>query len=167
MLSRKTFLSAAATATKNPQPNSNPKSVTHILHPDKFDAAGGGDDQRPSAAGAVPPPRPSAPPYHAAASTASRNPSELVAGNSKWYVNPLDVWSRAGSSSAGGGPGGSGKSVQFATGTEQYAENVSFVMSKTIVSEISLPPGRESIHFVGTLSSDSMKRKFPDFCCGF
>ena len=94
---------------------------------------GGKDDHRASASAAAaaagtavpPPPRPSAPPFSAAsASAAARDLSEFVAGNSNWYANPLDVWSRAASSnSAGGG----GKSVQFAAaGTEQYTENVRF-----------------------------------------
>ena len=99
----------SAPANKNPQPHSDANSVSHILNPDK-----------PSdAAGSAPPPRPSAPPYHASASSAFRNLSEFVGGNSNWYTNPLDVWSKAEGGAAGGrAVGGSGKTVQFAAGTE-------------------------------------------------
>ena len=118
----------SATANKIPQPHSDTKSVGHILHPDRLETGsgggGGGDGRRPSAAaGSAPPPRPSAPPYHASsASSAFRNLSEFVGGNSNWYTNPLDVWSKAESGAATGG-GGSGKTVQFAAGTE-HAGNV-------------------------------------------
>ena len=128
----KSISSTAATATKNPQLIPNPTSSTaHILHPDKIDT-GGRDDHGPSGgAGPVPPPRPTAPPYLAsAASAASRHLSEFMTGNSNWYANPLDVWSRAGSSAAVGAAGGSGKSVQFAAGTEPYSENVRCQISR-------------------------------------
>ena len=103
----------SATPNKNPQPHSDANSVSHILNPDK-----------PSdAAGSAPPPRPSAPPYHASASSAFRNLSDFVGGNSNWYTNPLDVWSRVESGASGRAGGGGGKTVQFAAGTE-HAGNV-------------------------------------------